>query len=201
MKKYMLSAICIVAVAVMLHASYDSDRIGQKLSNAAPRAFGSFRMFEDPVNQTGVAEWNAAVNEGLDLFSQANKKSTKAQTYIAKISNANNDLVNSIKGVYNVVFLPAVGLDKIPADNMQASWNYKQQAVAVFERIQNQMAALIAEVKSNNVKLEEKDIILELAGYISSYAQNAVASIDFKFTTENKFKASIPQDRPWIRVR
>lgn len=201
MKKYMLFIACSVNILTLLHASPDSDRIAQKLTNAAPRAFGSFRMFEEPVNSQGLSEWNAAINEGLEVFNNANKKSKKVQIYVTRIGNANNDLINSIKGMYNIVFGPAIQEDEISAENMHVRWNYKQQAVAVLERVQADMAKLMAEIKAGKVKLAEKDTLLELARYLHNYAQNAVASIDFKFTTERKFKASIPQDRSWILRR
>jgi hypothetical protein len=186
---------------MLLYASPDSDRIAQKLTNAAPRAFGSFRMFEEPVNSQGLFEWNAAINEGLDLFSNANKKSKKAQSYVTLIANANNDLINSIKGMYTIVFGPAVNETEVSAENMHVRWNYKQQAVAVLERVQVDMTKIMTEIKASKVKLAEKDTLLELARYIHNYAETAVASIDFKFTTERKFKASIPQDRSWILRR
>src|SRR5579871_479677 len=201
MKRHILFLLCSVTIAAMLYGSPDSERIVQKLTNAAPRAFGSFRMFEGPVNPQGLSEWNAAINEGLDLFNNANKKSKKAQEYMTLIGNANNDLINSIKGMYNIVFGPAASENEISAENMHVRWNYKQQAVAVLERIQVEMTKLMTEIKSGKMKLSEKDILLELARYIHNYAQNAVASIDFKFTTERKFKASIPQERSWILRR
>lgn len=201
MKRYMVLALFSITIAAMLDGSPNSDRIAQKLTNAAPRAFGSFRMFEGPINAEGLAEWNAAINEGLDLFSAANKKSKKSQTYAITIGNANNDLINSIKGMYNIVFGPARNEAEISAENMNIRWNYKQQAVTVLDRIQADMTKLMAEAKSNKMRLAESDILLELARHIHNYAQNAVASIDFKFTTERKFKFSIPQDRSWVLSR
>src|SRR5438105_513473 len=117
MKRYMVFPLLSITIAVMLHGSPDSDRIAQKLTNAAPRAFGSFRMFEGPINPQGLFEWNAAINEGLDLFSNANKKSKKSQMYVTLIGSANNDLINSIKGMYNIVFGPAAHEDEISAEN------------------------------------------------------------------------------------
>jgi hypothetical protein len=211
MKKYTMMVLFSFSIVSYVHSSPDAQRIGTLLSDAGPKAFGSFRMFENSVNEEGLRQWNGAISEGLEIVERSNKNNKQAREYVERISKANNELINSIKGLYNVVFLPASRADVIAAQQMQMYWDYKNKMVAVLEQIQQDMADIkkqLQDLKTASAitkmfksTIAEKDVLIELVSYIAVYAQNAVASVDFKYTTNAKFKASIPQERSWVGMR
>jgi len=182
--------ICALVGSSSLYASYDSDRIAQKLSNAGPRAFGSFRMFDAAINPQGLSEWNAVIKEGTELVRLANKNSSTAANYIGRINEANNNLLEGIKNVYDNMFLPYVGQNQLSREEVGYNINYQAQFRGIFSAIKNDMASLIKEVSKTKFlqsSIAEKEIIIELASAISNYADNAIASIDYKLSAEKKF--------------
>lgn len=202
MKKSKGFIIFTIMTTFFLNSTYDSDRIAQKLTNAAPKAFGSFRMFNTKIDEQGLVEWDAVINEGLNLVKQANKNSKKSQAYCTRIINANNDLVNTIKFAYNVMFLPHENKERLSAQESRIVLENKQKFMILFTKIQNDMADLIKEVRAKGLfksSIMEKDILIEIANYISSYADNAIGSMDFKLSTENKVSADT--ERPWVARR
>lgn len=186
----MIFVICAIVGSSSLYASYDSDRIAQKLSNAAPKAFGSFRMFEDAINQQGLSEWNAAIEEGNELVKLANKKNSNAIGYTVRIKEANDRLVKSIKDAYDNMFFPYVGQDQLSREEVGYNITYQEQFRAIFNAIKDDMASLIQAVSKTKFlqsSIAEKDIIIELASAISNYAETAMASIDYKLSADKKF--------------
>jgi hypothetical protein len=213
MKKSTILAFSIVALSCIIQASYDSDRTAQRLSNAAPRAFGSFRMFEKAVNPQGLSEWNTAIADAIEIVRKMNKNSRELQGFIDSILNANSRLIETIKGLYDVVFYPATLEKNVPSSQIAYRWNYKVDAIELLQSVQEKMKNLSISIKESS--LLEKEILIELVSYLASYAENAIASVDFKYSTDKKFKASIPEidyipsqdynsvprERDWMRGR
>lgn len=187
---FFLAGAMIIVAAV--NASPDSDRIGSKMSNAAPKAFGTFKMFDQPVNEQGLVEWYAVIEEGFEIVRKANKKNKELEKYITRIVNANNDLVNGIKGVYKQSFVPFASSDEVSSEQKFASWNYKNKVITLLNGTKNDMVNLIKTLKKSKIfssKIDEKDVLIELAHYVSMYADNALASIDYKLSTDPKLKS------------
>lgn len=199
MKKSKSFIMCAIMITSFLNSSYDSNRIAQKLTEVAPKAFGSFKMFDKPLNEVGAIELNAVILEGLALVQKANKNSKKSQEYSTRIIDAHNDLINAIKLTYNLIFLPYENKGRLSGHESKMILNEKNKCVARFSEIQDNMAKLIKEVKDKKLfrsGIAEKDILVEIANYISSYADNALGSIEYKLSTENKVSADTT--RPWV---
>lgn len=176
----MKNKIFIIGIAILgfnLYGSINSDRIDQKLTNAASKAFGSFIMFKNRIDSQGLYEWNAAIEEGENMVIAANKKNKKVQGYCKRINNANNELVNTIKLTFNTMFMPFLSQDKLSPQDMANNVNYQTQFTTIFLRIKDEMAKIKQEMK--RAKLAEKDVIISLASYISNYADNAINSMEY----------------------
>lgn len=199
MKIYKSSVFFMIMIPFFVNASPESDKIAQKLSNAASKAFGSFRMFSKPIDETGIIEWNNIIIEGLALVQMANKNSQKSQNYSKRIIDSNNDLTNTIKLAYNVIFLPYENKDKLSGHDSKIILNEKNKFITIFTKIKNDMANVIKKVNNKRLfksSIAEKDILIEIATKISDYADNAMSSIDFRLSTENKISADTT--RPWV---
>lgn len=202
MKKQIFFAGLMVGVCI-LYGSIDSDRIERKLSNAAPKAFGSFMMFKDRINSQGLDEWNAAIDEGKEVVATANKKSKRVLEYCKWIDNANNELINTIKLTYNTMFMPFVGVNKLSDEQLVDNLRAKKKFTALFAKIKDDMDQLRKEMK--NAKLVEGDTADLLAIYLANYADNAKNSIDYWVSTKSsKFYISPlvldsdePSERGW----
>lgn len=211
MKWQVLLLSLMVVGSYSIHGSADWDRLDQKLTNAAPRAFGNFMMFKDAVNPQGLAEWNAAIGEGKSLVKLANsnkKYQKKLNDYMRRIDNANNELINTIKLAYNSMFVPFVGITSLADGDRINNVNYKHKFEGIFLKIKNDMKALQQEVKK--YKFLHKDIISLLATYIVNYTDNAINSMEY-WLSQPKFyiDAQMMKDlygglgkpRPWMAAR
>jgi hypothetical protein len=169
--------------ACNLYGSIDSDRIDRQLSNAAPKAFGSFMMFKDRINPQGLDEWNAAINEGKDVIATANKKSKKVLEYCKRIDDANNELINTIKLTYNMMFMPFVAVNKLSDEQLIENLRSKKKFIGIFANIKDNMEQLRKKMKKD--KLAEGDTADSLATYLANYADNAMNSIDYWVSTKS----------------
>lgn len=225
MKKQMVLLICAIIASQNLYGSVDSDRVDQNLSDAAPQAFGSFMMFSEPINSAGLEQWNKAIDEGNRLFLAANaknktlfsinkKSNKKLNSYIQRINDANNELINLITTVYSTMYEPYAGqksADISYADKV-ANANHKHKFEGKFVKIKNDMQALQKEIKKSKSAVSGKDIILSLATYIFNYADTAINSMQYHFDTKFKVDIDIAIEaakigkpargpRPWKKLR
>ena len=199
MKKSKGFIIYALMITFFINSTYESERIAQKLTTAAPKAFGSFKMFSKPIDVEGIKEWDAVIMEGVALVQKANKNSKQAQQYSMRIIDANNSLINTIKLTYNIVFLPYENKGKLSSHESKIILNEKNKCVTLLTKIQDDMADLIKGIQSKKLfssAIVEKEILIEIANYISSYADNAIGSMEFRLSTENKISAN--SARPWV---
>lgn len=190
---------CAIMITFFINSTYESDRVAQKLTNAAPKVFGSFKMFSKPIDVVELKEWDAVISEGLAFVQAANKNSKKSQEYSKSIIDANNSLINTIKLTYNMIFLPYQNTGKLLSHESKIILNEKNKCTVLFTKIQDDMANLIKEIKSKKFfasDIVEKDVLIEIAKHIASYADNAMNSMEFKLSTENKISAD--SARPWV---
>lgn len=191
MKKQLVFIIGLCALSHGLFGTPASERIAQKLTNAASQAFGSFKMFDNPIDAQGLSQWDAAIQEGIEIVLNANKKNENSvNKYIMRLINANNELVNTVKASYNSMFAPFAQQQTLPLEEIQRNLEKKARFSSALNKIKYDMEGLKKEVSANRLfkaSIGEKDTLIELAYYIAAYAENAIASMDFKFSTENKF--------------
>lgn len=188
MKKYSMSLFLMIVSVGGLHAVDQSEPVDSSSNQEITlQDFVKNQIFKGVVAFDGLDAWNADVTRQLGIVMNGAGKNKVLTDYVTKVANANNDLHNGVKLVYNTIFAPAVW--KVVSKKADFRRDKQLALAPTFNGIIDKMSGIRFSIdsqmkKSKSQKEKEMFAIIDaLAANIITFAKNAHYSIAYYLAT------------------